>query len=132
MKTNLLKILLIAMPLCGAAHAADLVKHAYVPAEGVHEAKRFHGCYGEEDATKRNRVQLVMTGLALADVDVLAGPVTPGKPSTEMITFRLKRGNASIRTQFQSHDGPHCQQGVHSIQFTDQTVHNAVQLGLKR
>ena len=132
MKTTLLKLLLIAMPLCGAAHAAELVKHAYVPAEGVHEAKRFHGCFGDDDATKRTRVQLVMTGLALADVDVLAGPVTAGKPSTEMITFRLKRGNASVRTLFQSHDGPHCQQGVESIQFTDQTVHNAAQLGLKR
>jgi hypothetical protein len=132
MKTTLLKLLLVAMPLCGAAHAGELVKHAYVPAEGVHETKRFHGCYGDEDATKRTRVQLVMTGLALADVDVLAGAVKAGKPSTEMITFRLKRGNASVRTLFQSQDGPNCQQGVQSIQFTDQTVQNAAQLGLKR
>jgi Zn/Cd-binding protein ZinT len=49
-----------------------------------------------------------------------------------MITLRLKRGNASVRTLFQSQDGPNCQQGVQSIQFTDQTVQNAAQLGLKR
>lgn len=115
--------------LCGAAQAAEPVNYVYTPVAGVHEFKMFHGCYDSTDVQKRQRYNVVMNGLASTDVEVVARQPEPGKPSTEMITFRVKGKDASIKTLFRSDDGPHCQQGVSSLQFTDKTVHSANQLG---
>lgn len=118
--------------LCGAAQAAEPANYVYTPAAGVHEVKMFHGCYDDTDVPKRQRINLVMSGLASTDVDIVARQPEPGKPSTEMILIRVKGRDASIKTLFRSDDGPHCQQGVASMQFTDRTVHSANQLGVKR
>ena len=125
-------LLSIAALLSGAAQAAQPVDHVYTPAAGAHEVKMFHACYDSEDVLKRQRINLVMSGLASTDVETVARQPEPGKPSTEMILFRVKGKDASIKTLFRSNDGPHCQQGVHSMQFTDKTVHAASQLGVKR
>jgi len=122
----------MAALLCGAAHAAQSVDYVFTPAAGTHEVKMFHACYDNEDVQKRQRINLVMTGLASTDVEIVARQPEPGKPSTEMILFRVKGKDASIKTLFRSNDGPHCQQGVHSMQFTDRTVHAPAQLGVKR
>lgn len=124
--------LALAALLCGAAYAAEPINHVYTPTDRVHEVKMFHGCYDDTDVPKRQRINLVMSGLASTDVETVARQPEPGKPSTEMILFRVKGKDASIKTVFRSDDGPHCQQGVASMQFTDKTVHNANQLGVKR
>ena len=124
--------LALAALLFGTANAAEPINHVYTPANGVHEVKMFHGCYDDTDVPKRQRINLVMSGLASTDVETVARQPEPGKPSTEMILFRVKGKDASIKTVFRSDDGPHCQQGVASMQFTDKTVHNANQLGVKR
>lgn len=128
MKTLHNCLLALATGLGSAAQAADKVDYAYMAAPGVHESKMFHGCYGEEDQTARTKVNLVMTGLAMADVELVERAPQSGKPSTEMFTLRVKGHDASIKTLFRSNDGPHCQQGVHSITFTDATLHSAAQL----
>lgn len=125
-------LLLTAALLGGAAHAARPVDHVYTPVAGTHEVKMFHACYDSEDVQKRQRIKLVMHGLASTDVELVSRQPEPGKPATEMILFRVKGMDASIKTLFRSNDGPHCQQGVHSMQFTDKTVHAASQLGVKR
>ena len=128
MKTLHTCLLVIAAGVGNTAQAAGKVDYAYVPAPGVHESKMFHGCYAEEDQAVRTKFNLVMTGLAVADVELVERAPQSGKPSTEMFTLRVKGGDASIKTLFRSNDGPHCQQGVHSITFTDATLHSAAQL----
>jgi hypothetical protein len=125
-------LFLIAATLGGAAYAAEPVNYVYTPAAGVHENKMFHACHDDVDVQKRQRVNLVMSGLASTDVETVARKVEPGKPSTEMFMLRVKGKDASIKTLFRSNDGPHCQQGVHSLQFTDKTIHSASQLGVIR
>jgi hypothetical protein len=108
--------------------AAPTVDYLYVPVNGVHEVKYFHGCWDNADQEKRPKVHVLMQGLSRADVTVQSTPVEADKPSTEMLTFVLKNMNASIKLQFRSNDGPHCQQGVHSIAFRDVVLHSAAQL----
>ena len=125
-------LFLLAAALSRAASAAEPVDHVYTPTAGVHETKLFHACHDDEDLQKRQRINLVMRGLASTDIETVARKIEPGKPSTEMILFRVKGRDASLKTLFRSNDGPHCQQGVHSLQFTDRIVHSASQLGVKR
>ncbi len=128
---------LIKLSLLGAAmlaqsgHASTQEDYVFRAAPGVHEVKFFHGCYDSEDQTKRRRMNVVMTGLATTDVEVESRTAEVDKPSTEMFTLRVKGKNASIKLQFRSNDGPHCQQGVHSIAFTDKVVRSKAQLGIK-
>ncbi len=114
------------------AQAAQQVDYIYTPAEGVHEVKYFHGCYDGTDVTKRTKVHVTMAGLNLEDVLVETKPHENNKPSTELVTFRLKNKNASFTVQFRSNDGPHCQQGVQSIVFNNVTLHNYGQLNARR
>ncbi|SFC71195.1 hypothetical protein [Massilia yuzhufengensis] len=125
-------VFLLAASLGAAAFAAEPVNHVYTPADGVHETRMFHACHDDEDVQKRQKINLVMGALASTDVEAVARKVESGKPSTELILFRVKGRDASIKTLFRSNDGPHCQQGVHSLQFTDRTVHSPNQLGVKR
>lgn len=125
-------LLLLAALFGSTAYAAEPVDYVYTPVAGVHETKLFHACHDDEDVQKRQRINLVMRGLASTGVETVARKIEPGKPSTEMILFRVKGQDASIKTLFRSNDGPHCQQGVHSLQFTDKTVHSANQLGVHR
>lgn len=121
-----------AISLSVQAQAAGKHDYTYTPAAGVHEKKHFHGCYDNTDIEKRPKVHVTMQGLATSDVTVETRPVEEGKPSSEMITFRLKNGDASFTFQFRSNDGPHCQQGVHSIAFKDKVLHSAAQLNAMR
>lgn len=114
------------------AQAAKNHDYTYTPAAGVHEKKHFHGCWDNTDIVKRPKVNVVMQGLSSSDVFIETRQHEAGKPSTEMVTFRLKNGNASFTVQFRSNDGPHCQQGVHSIAFKDIVLHNANQLNALR
>lgn len=114
------------------AQAAGKHDYTYSPAAGVHEVKYFHGCYDNTDIEKRPKVDVVMQGLSLADVTVETKVHESGKPSTEMVTFRLKNGDASFSVQFRSNDGPHCQQGVQSIAFRDAVLHNTAELNARR
>lgn len=123
---------LVAASFSSAAFAAGPVNHVYTPTAGVHETRMFHACHDDEDVQKRQRINVVMSGLASTDIETVARKVEPGKPSTEMLMLRVKGKDASIKTLFRSNDGPHCQQGVHSLQFTDKTVHSASQLGVNR
>ncbi|QYF94857.1 hypothetical protein KY495_06645 [Massilia sp. PAMC28688] len=127
-----LAVLSAAVLLAPAASASVKQDYVFRATPGVHEVKYFHGCYDSEDIVKRRRINVVMTGVASTDVDVEARAVEAGQPSTEMITLRVKGADASIKLQFRSNDGPHCQQGVHSITFTDKVVHAPAQLGIKR
>lgn len=115
-----------------AAQAASKHDYTYTPGAGVHEKKYFHGCWDNTDIEKRPKVNVVMDGLSTSDVVIETMPHEAGKPSTEMITFRLKNGDASFSVQFRSNDGPHCQQGVHSIVFKNTVLHNAAQLNAVR
>lgn len=115
-----------------SAQAANKLDYTYTPAEGVHEVKHFHGCYDGNDIEKRTKVHVTMAGLNFEDVLVETRPHEPGKPSTELVTFRLKNMNASFTAQFRSNDGPHCQQGVQSIAFKNVTLHNHAQLNARR
>ena len=114
------------------ALAAGKDDYTYTPAAGVHEVKYFHGCYDNDDIEKRPKVNVVMNGLTLADVSIETKPHESGKPSTEMVTFRLKHSDASFSVQFRSNDGPHCQQGVTSVAFRDTVLHNNVELNARR
>lgn len=123
--------LLIAACSIGA-QAAGKQNYVYTPAAGVHEVKYFHGCWDNSDIEKRPKVEVVMNNLATSDVQVVTRQHEAGKPSTEMITFKLKNADASFSVQFRSNDGPHCQQGVQSIVFKDATVHSLGQLNAFR
>jgi hypothetical protein len=114
------------------AQAAARQGYVYTPAAGVHEVKYFHGCWDNNDIEKRPKVEVVMNNVATGDVEVVTRPHETGKPSTEMITFKLKNADASLSVQFRSNDGAHCQQGVHSIVFKNATVHSLGQLNALR
>ena len=135
MKT-LFKVLLTAAAAAtlaiAPAQAAGRQTYIYTPAAGVHEVKYFHGCWDNNDLEKRTKVEVVMNNLSFADVRVETRPFESGKPSTEMVTFRLKGLDASFSVQFRSNDGDHCQQGVQSIAFRDVVLHNAAQLNALR
>lgn len=115
-----------------AAMAAQKVDYIYTPAEGVHEVKHFHGCYDGIDIEPRTKVHVTMAGLNFEDVLVETKPHQTGKPSSEMVTFRLKNMNASFTVQFRSNDGLHCQQGVQSITFKNTTLRNQSELNARR
>lgn len=106
--------------------------YVYTPAAGVHEVKYFHACYESTDHGPRTKVNVVMKGLSTSDVQVATRTVEPGQPSTEMVTFRLKNLDASLSVQFRSNDGPHCQQGVQSITFTDAVLRGRGELNALR
>jgi hypothetical protein len=110
-----------------SAQAAQRVDYVYNPADGVHEVKHFHGCFDGNDVEARTKVYVTMSGLSTDDVTIETKPHEINKPSSEMITFRLKHRNASFSVQFRSHDGPHCQQGVQSVAFSNKVLHNAAQ-----
>jgi hypothetical protein len=118
-------IALAAAALCLNAQGASKHDYVYTPAAGVHEMKYFHGCWDNKDQEKRPKIAVTMAGLATSDVLVETRQREEGKPSTEMITFRLKNMDASFSVQFRSKDGDHCQQGVASIAFRDKVLHNA-------
>jgi hypothetical protein len=105
-----------------SAQAANQHDFTYRPVAGVHEVKYFHGCYDHTDTEKRPKIDVFMQGLASTDVAVETRVREEGKPSTEMVTFRLKNMDASFSVQFRSNDGPHCQQGVRSIVFTNKVL----------
>ena len=114
------------------AQGANKHDYTYTPAAGVHETKYFHGCYDHKDIDKRPKVDVLMNGLATTDVLVETRVREEGKPSTEMITFRMKNMDASLSVQFRSNDGPHCQQGVQRIVFKNATLHGAADLDAHR
>ncbi len=118
--------LLLALASTGfPAQAANKHDYTYTPAPGVHEVKFFHGCYDNLDLEKRPKIEALMNGLATADVLIETRTREEGKPSTAMVTFRLKNMDASLSVQFRSNDGPHCQQGVQRIAFKNATLHGA-------
>ncbi len=119
---------MLAVALALPAAAAPATDYVYIAAAGVHDVKYFHGCWDTADQEKRTKVNVIMQGLSMDDVTVHATPHVSGKPSSEMVTFRLKNMDASFKVQFRSNDGPHCQQGVHSVSFRDKTLHNASEL----
>lgn len=127
-----LATLCAAVLLAPSGRASTQQDYVFRAAPGVHEVKYFHACYDTEDLVKRRRINVVMTGLSSGDIETEGRKVEQGQPSTEMVTLRVKGMDASIKLQFRSNDGPHCQQGVHSIAFTDKVVHAPAQLGLKR
>lgn len=105
-----------------SAQAGNQHDFTYRPVAGVHEVKYFHGCYDHTDAEKRPKIDVFMAGLASTDVAIETRVRKEGKPSTEMITLRLKNMDVSFSVQFRSNDGPHCQQGVRSIVFSDKVL----------
>ncbi|GAB2844663.1 hypothetical protein GCM10027277_10670 [Pseudoduganella ginsengisoli] len=127
-----LAALVMAMGASAGAQAAATQEYVYTPAAGVHEVKYFHACYDTTDPGPRTKVNVVMKGLATGDVRIAARTVEAGQPSTEMITFRLKNLDASLSVQFRSNDGPHCQQGVQSITFTDAVLRGRGELNALR
>lgn len=130
---SLFKLILAALAITLIpAHAATRQEYVYTPVPGVHEVKYFHGCFESDDVEKRHKIDVTMNGLSMADVSVETKVHETGKPSTEMVTFRLKKLDASFSVQFRSHDGPHCQQGVASIAFRDVVLHNAAELAARR
>jgi hypothetical protein len=133
MKPFIRTTLLLALASIGfSAHAANKHDYTYTPAAGVHEVKFFHGCYDNKDLEKRPKIDVLMNGLATTDVLIETRTREEGKPSTEMITFRLKNMDASLSVQFRSNDGPHCQQGVQRIAFKNATLHGAADLNAHR
>lgn len=121
-----------AATLAMGAQAAPQRDYNYHPAPGVHEVKYFHGCYDHTDVERRPKINVTMNGLSAADVYVETRAVEDGKPSTEMVTFRLKNADASFSVQFRSNDGPHCQQGVQSVVFKDAVLRNRGDLNALR
>lgn len=115
-----------------SAQGANKHDYTYTPVAGVHEVKYFHGCYDHSDIEKRPKVDVLMNGLATSDVFIETRVREEGRPSTEMVTFRLKNMDASLSVQFRSNDGPHCQQGVQSIAFKNATLHGAADLNAHR
>jgi len=133
MKPFTAKALLIAVAaVTFNVQAAGKHDYTYTPVAGVHEIKFFHGCYDNKDTEKRPKIDVLMNGLATTDVLIETRTREEGKPSTEMITFRLKNMDASLSVQFRSNDGPHCQQGVQRIAFTNATLHGAADLNAHR
>lgn len=130
--TSFLPALLCGAAIHLAAAAASQTEYLYIPVEGIHETQYFHGCYDHTDGERRPTVSVIMRGLNAEDVFIETQAVQTGKPATEMITFRLKNMNASLRVQFRSSDGPHCQQGVQSIAFKNATFHNQTELAARR
>ena len=130
MKKTLMMMALAAASL--QATAATTQEYVYTPVAGVHEVKHFHGCWDSADLEKRPKIHVLMQGLSSGDVVVQTTPQESGKPSTEMVTFKLKNMDASFKVQFRSNDGPHCQQGVASIRFSDTVLHSAGQLNSMR
>ena len=133
---NIIKII-SALALAGISSSllAASQEYVYVPVNGVHEAKTFHGCYDDDrpaSRASRTSFNVIMKGLGKNDVLVEPRKLVPGKPSSELLTFRLKQRDASLTVQFLSDDGPHCQQGVASIAFTDATFHKFADLQIKR
>jgi hypothetical protein len=128
MTIHFLSAAILAAAVALPAHAASKHDYIYTPSAGVHEKKFFHGCYDNTDAEKRPRISVVMRGLRSTDVKAETRVREAGKPSTEMITFRLKQLDASLTVQFRSSDGPHCQQGVQEIVFTDTVLRGAQEL----
>jgi len=118
--------------ICINAQAAQQHDYTYTPVAGVHEVRFFHGCWDNTDIEKRPKIAVTMAGLRSGDVQVETRPHESGRPSTEMITFRVKNMDASLRVQLRSNDGPHCQQGVHSIAFKDTVLRNANDLNAIR
>jgi hypothetical protein len=118
--------------LAAGAQAASKHDYTYMPAPGVHEVKHFHGCWDNTDIEKRPKIKVTMANLKLSDVLVETRQPEEGKPSTEMVTFRLKNMDASFKVQFRSNDGGHCQQGVQSIAFQDKVLHNMNELNAHR
>jgi hypothetical protein len=110
----------------GAQAAND--EYVYTPVDGVHEVKFFHACYEATDQAPRTKTNVRMNGLATGDVTITERVVEEGQPATEMITFRLKNKDASLSVQFRSNDGPHCQQGVQSIVFSNAVLRGRGQL----
>lgn len=128
-KTTLLAALAAAS---AGAQGAGKHDYTYTPAAGVHETKYFHGCYDHTDIEKRPRIDVLMNGLNTADVSIETRVREEGKPSTEMVTFRLRNMDASLSVQFRSNDGPHCQQGVQRIVFGNATLHGQADLNAHR
>lgn len=133
MKSMLNTTFLIALAAASfSAHGASKHDYTYTPAAGVHEVKFFHGCYDNKDVEKRPKIDVVMNGLATSDVLIETRTREEGKPSTEMVTFRLKNMDASLSVQFRSNDGDHCQQGVQRIAFKNATLHGPGDLNAHR
>jgi hypothetical protein len=133
MKRLLHTALLAALSCAGlSAQGAGKLGYTYTPVAGVHEVKYFHGCYEHADIDKRPKVEVLMNTLSTSDVLIETRVREEGRPSTEMVTFRMKNMDASLSVQFRSNDGPHCQQGVHSIAFKNATLHGAADLNALR
>jgi hypothetical protein len=122
--TSIRMMALAAAVLGFNAQAASKHDYTYTPSPGVHEVKYFHGCWDNKDDDKRPKIDVTMAGLNTSDVLVQTLQREEGKPSTEMITFRLKNMDASFSVQFRSKDGDHCQQGVASIAFRNAVLRN--------
>ncbi|MDP9108875.1 MAG: hypothetical protein M3N23_07375 [Pseudomonadota bacterium] len=122
----------LATAFIGSTAQGASQNYVYVPVDGVHEVKTFHACYDDTDATHRSGVTLIMQGLSRNDVTVETRPLAPNKPSSELLTFRLKKRNASMTAQFRSDDGAHCQQGVEKIVFTDAQFAKFSDLNVRR
>ncbi len=131
---KLLKFSLLVGGLLAAlqGQAASKYDYTYTPADGVHEVKRFHGCFDSEDEGPRPKVNVTMGGLAIGDVYLETRALEKGKPSSELFTLRLKNMNASLTLQFRSNDGGHCQQGVQSIIFRDTVLRGHADLNRLR
>lgn len=106
--------------------------YVYTPTVGVNEVKAFHGCFDDDVASNRPQVNVQMAGLSIKDVTVETRALVAEKPSSELITFHVKNKNASLTVQFISKDGPHCQQGVASINFSDAVFRNFSDLKISR
>jgi hypothetical protein len=106
--------------------------YVYTPKAGVNEVKPFHGCFDDDTPASRPQINVVMSGLSTKDVTVETRPLVTNKPSSEMITFRVKGSNASLTVQFLSTDGAHCQQGVASIAFSDAVFKSFADLKITR
>ncbi len=115
-----------------SALGASKYDYTYTPVAGVHEVKYFHGCYDNTDLEKRPKITLTMNGLRTSDFMIETRVREEGKPSTEMITFRHRQMDASLKVQFRSNDGPHCQQGVQRIVFANATLHSHGDLNAHR
>lgn len=126
-----LSMLATACLLSASVQASSQKDYEYAAVTGVHDVQYFHGCWDSEDVLKRQRINVVMKGLSTSDVEVVSRPAETDKPTSAMITLRVKGRDASIKLMFRSNDGPHCQQGVHSISFTDKVVRSPAQLGVK-
>lgn len=115
-----------------SAQAASKHDYTYTPVAGVHETKYFHGCYDNTDIDKRPKIDVTMNGLSTTDVLIETRPREEGRPTSELVTFRLKNMDASFSVLFRSNDGPHCQQGVQRITFKNATVNGAGDLAKLR